>query len=388
MRFKKILLPLIVFFTSSLMILTACEIFLRATDFKTILPNNCRGFDPRFDSILIPNTSCRFKTQEWDVVYNINSEGVRRSGFEKIKLKGVKRIIVVGDSFVEGYGLSENEMFTKKLEDQLNSNSQEKFEVIPAGVSGSSTVQERQSIINKWLDYNPDLIILEMNVTDFKENFDAENRFSENIFASPPLFKEQDKPVVNKYSLLFFIPTPVKYYLNQNFYTYRLLNTRLKSFFEKMKGKENKPFIEGDIKSDLFAITRQNLFDNYEEIWKIPQNSIAQIQKALSAKKVPLALLYIPHGHVVAKNQWLQGRKYYDLSRLDIYPNRIPEELKSRFPALPLIDLTPAFKSHADKLLYFPLDGHINPYGAEIASEAINDSLKSNPRLVEEILRH
>src|SRR5437899_3035923 len=67
----------------------------------------------------------------------INDKGLRGRDYPYERVAGRRRILVLGDSFVFGYGVEQEEIFTTVLEGLLPAT-----EVINAGVSGYGTDQE------------------------------------------------------------------------------------------------------------------------------------------------------------------------------------------------------------------------------------------------------
>ncbi len=62
----------------------------------------------------IPNTGFRYKKTCFDIEYQFNSVGAR--DVERPKVSDQPRVIVLGDSFVEGFGVDQDRIFTAQLE--------------------------------------------------------------------------------------------------------------------------------------------------------------------------------------------------------------------------------------------------------------------------------
>ncbi|WP_404307318.1 SGNH/GDSL hydrolase family protein [Neorhodopirellula lusitana] len=103
----------------------------------------------------------------------INSKGLRDREYAYEKPTSVKRILVLGDSFAWGYGVSDKEIFTEVLETRLEQ-SPTTWEVINAGVSGWGTDQEYLYLLDEGFRYEPDIVVLAMFVVnDFENNYYA-----------------------------------------------------------------------------------------------------------------------------------------------------------------------------------------------------------------------
>ena len=101
----------------------------------------------------------------------MNSHGFRDKERNYKKEQDVFRIVVLGDSCIEGLQVPLEQTFPYILEKRLNSESRNSFEVINLGVSGFGTAQEYLTLRHYGLKYNPDLVILAFYINnDLKDN--------------------------------------------------------------------------------------------------------------------------------------------------------------------------------------------------------------------------
>ena len=103
-----------------LMAIVSLELFLRLTKNKNVEPVKCRQEESFLAYSLVPNKTCRFKRREWDVTYKINSQGQRDNEYFSEKPENNYRILMLGDSLTEGFGVELNETFSKQIEKSLN----------------------------------------------------------------------------------------------------------------------------------------------------------------------------------------------------------------------------------------------------------------------------
>lgn len=99
----------------------------------------------------------------------INSKGLRDKEYGYEKKSDTNRILVLGDSFSWGYGVSNEEIFTEVLERTL-AKCTSPVEVINSGVSGWGTDQEYLFLISEGYRYSPDLIVLALYLANDLEN--------------------------------------------------------------------------------------------------------------------------------------------------------------------------------------------------------------------------
>ena len=99
-----------------------------------------------------------------------NSHGQRDKERTLRKPDGVQRIVLLGDSVVEGYGLRESETISRRLEALYSDGT---TEVLNFGVSAYCTLAEIELLEIKGLQFDPDVVVLVFVENDF-DNFNRE----------------------------------------------------------------------------------------------------------------------------------------------------------------------------------------------------------------------
>jgi hypothetical protein len=149
--------------------LIVAEAFLRALGRGPLPVNPVPGNFWRHDAQLgwsnSPGAHGVFDHPHFRINVHINAKGLRDRDYSYDRTPGTRRILVVGDSFVWGYGVEQGETFPKVLEGRLL-----RVEVINAGVAGYGTDQELLWLRSEGVRYRPDLVILEMCGNDDDEN--------------------------------------------------------------------------------------------------------------------------------------------------------------------------------------------------------------------------
>lgn len=93
------------------------------------------------------------------VTVDINSEGFRWPEFPVKKAKGTKRLLVLGDSVVFGWGVEQQQIFPAVLQDMFHQRNM-KWDVVAAGVGSWNTRTEFEWFWKRGLEYEPDLVLL------------------------------------------------------------------------------------------------------------------------------------------------------------------------------------------------------------------------------------
>jgi hypothetical protein len=122
---------------------------------RTALITKFWHYDPRYGWSHVPGASGFFQTFGIDTSVAINQKGFRGPEVSYARNTGDKRVLVLGDSFVWGFGVNYEDMFTTRLEKLLS-----KTQVVNLGVSGFSTDQELLLYQDEGYKYRADLVIV------------------------------------------------------------------------------------------------------------------------------------------------------------------------------------------------------------------------------------
>jgi lysophospholipase L1-like esterase len=119
---------------------------------------------------LVPGASLRHRSNEFDYVFRTNRLGLRGPDVAFAKPAGTFRIVVLGDSFVAGYGVPEEHLLTTLLQDRLAmerpadrktaGSGFSRVEVVNVGRVGTSTIRELDLYEILGRRFEPDLVIL------------------------------------------------------------------------------------------------------------------------------------------------------------------------------------------------------------------------------------
>ncbi len=143
------------------------------------LPTTHHRLFCEYDELLgwrkVPGASGWHVTSEYRVLEEFNSRGLRGPEYAYATPEDVYRVLVLGDSFVEGYSVAYEDLFTERLRRMLEESTGRPVEIINAGTGGYSTDQELLFFNSEGVKYAPDL-----TVVTFYENdplYNAETRF-------------------------------------------------------------------------------------------------------------------------------------------------------------------------------------------------------------------
>lgn len=114
-------------------------------------------FDADYGWAKTPSKTTKRSLSEFTVETKVNSKGLRGAELDYAKKPGTKRVLFVGDSFVQGFAVAEKDLFVTEFAKELAGAN---VEVVNGGTEGWSTDQEFLWFENEGLKYQPDVVVL------------------------------------------------------------------------------------------------------------------------------------------------------------------------------------------------------------------------------------
>jgi len=157
---------------SLLLAICAAELGIRTVDFYGISYYELVGgymLNMKADEHLVYRHKPSWEQRFGDVLITYNERGLRDRPILP-KAEGEYRILALGDSITFGWGVSQNQIFTFRLEQLLQGRLQRPVRVINSGVGGYNTVQELTYFKQEGITFQPDLVMLTYVENDIEEN--------------------------------------------------------------------------------------------------------------------------------------------------------------------------------------------------------------------------
>lgn len=278
---------------------------------------------------------CFTRSENPDLIYTLvpnnvnknceaNSHGYRDYEYDYQKSSKTFRVLVIGDSVAQGYGVKLEDTFAKVLEKQLRQqqeNEEYNVEVIILARAGYSTSQELILLKNEALAYSPDLIIWSYVLND----------------PADPLFHNAN----GELGKFFYKPT---------LHTIHWIKKQI--FFMNEKSK------------------RKHCKKEYHEMlhcvyWQLVESHVKQIGLVSKRENIPIIFLIHP---IIQKDKSYQE---YSLTALHLKLGNLATNA-----GLIVLDILDAYKPfHSDDITQFVEGGydpwHPNVMGHRIVAEAI-----------------
>lgn len=176
-RGRKFVIALVLLSVSLCISVLAGEVILRLMGYHGA-PEAAIGkiymvHDPVLDWRHVPNV----QIVRGQIMYKYNKSGFRDAEHAVENASGVKRIVVVGDSVTEGYGVNVEYTFSQRIQAELGNS----HEVITIAAGGLNTPQEVHLFEKEGVQYKPELVVLNfiLNDCDFYTRFRAARRYNE-----------------------------------------------------------------------------------------------------------------------------------------------------------------------------------------------------------------
>ena len=282
---------------------------------------------------LKPGQDCYTKVGHKPV--HINSHGTRGPDFQTGKPPNTLRILSLGDSRTFGWGLTEAETYSRRLQELLQQQigATEKVEVINAGVNAWSYPQLLVYFRDWGLGYRPDYVILaEANWgTQFSEKNSPE-------FVKKLMLRVRLKSFLRRFAIYNFV-----------------VETELRNFYNQERLK----FIPVDPKQDpLFKEQQQSDPD------AVYREAIEGLCRLAQTNHVKPVLLFLP----AVDEQTVNGR----MQLLEI------KRVASQKLGVPLVDMTADLQPQG-KALYLDADPvHLNAQGNAMVAERLFETLTNS----------
>lgn len=304
---------------------------------------------------------------------------LREIGYQK--KPGVKRVLLLGDSFFWGHGVNDEEVISEVLQRKVGG----KFEIINGSVTGYGTDQELLWLSGEGIKYQPDVVILGMFPTN---DIDEITKSVMYYYPKPFFTLERQRLTVHN------IPVPdtretrrkaferpdtlfgkMKMFLRHHTHTYPFLASRLNSipFLRDV-------FLAAGIREEFTASLPgiPNFVLSPDLVQDLADALLLEIRKKSEEIGARFAMVHIP------KREWVpEGPEAETSERLNCEWNDQVSRYLAAFTKkhhIEIIDLIPVMRNHESQgeVLYFRTreDHHWTPRGHEVAAEAILHGLE------------
>lgn len=367
------------------------EITLRIFNLTGVFPTSPHRLLTQFDPLLgwskIPGKIGRHITDEYSITEQINSRGMRGPEYNLNKSDDEFRVLVLGDSFAEGYTVEFNQLFSEIMKRKLNEHPDDRYEVINAGTGGYSTDQELLLFQNQGKLYWPDLTVLLFYYNDVWYNQSTSYwRGAKPMFAmNGTSLTLTNVPVPQPDTPATSVLARLKSWVNRNSYLYVGI---------KQIGRSPSPHdttLQGigvTSEDDLdrifrteFSVFKRPYDARTAGAWRVTEALLAQLKRETALAGSRLVVFYVPPRFSIYTDEWATT----------VPDGALPGEVwRYEWPAVEMaaicarlgvafIDPTARFTTAAEELaaqqyrLYFERDPHWNGRGHELVGQILTE---------------
>jgi hypothetical protein len=343
----------------------------------------------RFHPVLgwekVPNHEQRVQTPDFDVIFKTNSHGLRGPEVAYAKPPGTRRVLLLGDSFTEGFYVNEAATLRAVLERALDATGQGRCEVINGGTSAYSTDQEYLLYKLDGYRYDADVVVLLFYYNDLLNNVLP----SDDGTAKPLFVLDHDKLELRNVPL----PKPAADDPKAPWARVRRLKPWRGSIALQMLSRRtttSTPRLHdmlahlGLVPKSRRAMPREmSVFGPAPDVavmWRMTRALLRDLDGEVRAHGAHLLVLYVPAVFEVDERAWLRWRQAY---RADGSWSRdsVVDHLGKVCARLgiTLVDARDALRAAqaTGSPAYFSIDPHWTEVGNRIAAEAVAPAVRS-----------
>lgn len=353
-RWRKLAINVFLVVASVTITLFVTEIGLRLFGMAYCTGNWDRN-DRVLGTVFIPGAQGVYKSVNGQVLIDINSLGLRDEEFSLEKPKGEKRILVLGDSFVEALQVPLDQTFVKLLEDMFLP---DKVRVINGGHSGYGQAEQLLFWRHKGRQLAPDLVVLFFYANDI-----IDNSIDLDPWQKRPFFIMTENgtlQLINKSRK----PGRLKKFLSEHFYLYHFIRIRggvIRNYLYTSSNisapktemvMEAKASSKQSAESDATGITE----DPYSEAWYITSRLLKQLN--FEIRKTGAFVLVVNAGQPAVSEK----KEYYSKKLTEICGEA----------NIPLFDLQTVIDQEYGKTEQPFFTDHYSPFGHAVVARVLH----------------
>lgn len=320
------------------------------------------------------------------VDYRINEFGQRGPSFELRKQPGTVRVMMLGDSFAEGWQVAEEQSVAWLLRQQLASRDTAavKHELINAAVASYSPMLEDLYLRHEGFAFDPDLVLVFWDLADLQDDwgralFAVRDAAGRVIAVGPePLDPPGVPPGATQRLRAFLQGGPVA----------GLVGT----FFAVKPPPEAAPvfddaFLNEVYRGDLEAFrypgklrmlnTFNSIGDALEPAWQVMEDSLGSLFATCRGIDAQVVVVLYPYGHLVGAHEWTQGRRHFGIGSETVGSDASLRRIDGICAAagVPVINTLPAMRAASSpdrpNTLFYADDPHWTPEGNRVVADEV-----------------
>jgi hypothetical protein len=312
---------------------------------------------PVLGGTLRPSIRSRYKRADVDQEILTNAHGLHDEEYPLEKPAGTKRVLVIGDSYVEALQVGIPDTFSKQLQQRLT-----RVQVVNAGRSGRGVLENYLYLRHAGWSFAPDVVVLAFVMNDVDDDWSRRSLIEMDAQGRPVRFREQG---------LSPLPLWFKAILHRSWAVYRLIETASLAWHALRRGAAGAAAGAAAPAPaqvpDQFRILRADYDADTKSAWAFTSKILETMNAECRARKVPLVLMVVPMETAFDERATATTRTWNITRQTAEKPHAILAELCSTH-GIPLLDLLPGFRASPVRPLHVE-EGHWNVAGNKLAAE-------------------
>lgn len=323
----------------------------------------------------VPSFDGWVKTSEFTARVTINSLGLRGPERPYEKPPGVRRILVLGDSFTEAAQVNADEGVVGRLESALNRRNSERYEVLNGGIGGWGTGQQLVYLREEGYRYGPDLALVLLYVGNdiFDNSYALQGRpstprepyfvFGQDGSFEPMPFRPRRTEDVS----------PAVQFLREQTLIWNVFETGVLA-------KLSEDPDDAELRANRFNMNKMIIHsvrssERQDDAWKTTLALLRRVHQFGEERGFKTAVVVAPAAYQVYAADWdslLSENKLKPEQWSADLPNAVLN-VNAQAIGAPMLDLLPAMRATATTgpRLYFPYDKHWTAAAHAVAASEI-----------------
>jgi lysophospholipase L1-like esterase len=288
----------------------------------------------------------RFRRPDFDALIEHGPDGWRRPEPPPPQ-DPMRRVLFLGDSFTWGWGVSQGEVFSDRLQRRLPPTTG----VYNRGVNGFGTAQEFLLMRRELANRSYDAVALLFFVNDVADNVDGKR-------GRRPLFELDGDALVPRNQPPQRLINPLQRFFKDHSRAFQLLDFELGQLTRRPSDEEPTVSLANDATDvDFHSLPGA----------AVTMRLLIEMQRLAQAHHAQFVLVYVPHQGEIERG--VSGAPYVRAVHALVDAVALAQ-------GIPLVDLTDAFHAQAagGAALVYPHDEHWTPAGHELAADVLLQS--------------
>ena len=322
---------------------------------------------------LVPNTHSALYSRDFSYIQRVNNMGLRGRETSVQKTPGTRRIALLGDSFIMGKGVEDEETAAAVLEHALRQDGH-LVEVLNGGVDSYAPILSLLQLRTLFAALDLDLVVLNLDMSDLLQ---------EQAYRGRAAYDKSGRliGVDGRLDELGLTRTQRwRNWINEHLYFSRLFVYYIQHWAHRHQGV-NVANVVGMANPAILAHTLASDTDSRDKQWQLLFSSILDIRNFCAERGINFILTTYPWGHQVNEREWTPGRLAF-VPEGAVISDRSPQRVRdfAASSGIEFLDLFPAFRAYnGEAPLYYSFDMHWTPAGHRLLALELQRLIADRP---------